>query len=283
MPDTADRPAAPARRAARPSRWPRRIALGLLLTPGAALLALFGLQARLIEGPAFRAAGEALRHPALTAHCGAPVELGFVLPAGLTDDAVRVRVSGSRTAGWLHVEGGPGDGGWAPTALQLQLGDAEVDLLAAPVDDTTPDVAGLADAEALRAAGDLDGAEALCSRLIRAAPRGPGAWALRGRVRLQKGDAAGAAEDLDEATHLKDDDADLWADLGRARAATEDWAGCVTAYTAALQERSAMGGGWLGRARCLQGQGDLRAARAGAQKACDLGEAEGCALAAELD
>jgi len=131
-------------------------------------------------------------------------------------------------------------------------------------------------------AGDVAGAMTRYDQVIELDPTHAEARLARGKLYREQGDYQAAMGDLEMAAGREETYEDAWREIGEIHLAREEWEACVDSFTRVLQEYADDSEAWYGRARCYQGQGDLRRARAGAREACNLGLGDACSMADAL-
>ena len=269
-------------------------AVGLLvLLVGGIVAGAYGLMVAFVTnhgvyGDAVAAAGADAR---VKDALGDPVEPSWLLYGTVSSDDqdgstdLRVQLTGPKAKGWMWLEATKREGTWTRQRLEVELKDGVVIDVLETIEAPAPTAAAVdrvLEAEEALAAGDLVGAEAIASELVRGHPRRAPLWSLRGRVHLAAERLPAAEADFAKALELDAEDLDAQVGMGRIQLATEQWEQCVATITEVLPYRNRDASLWLDRARCTEGLGDLRMAVAGARQACTLGSAPGCEMADRL-
>lgn len=226
---------------------------------------------------------------------GEPIHDGWLLSgdvdasAGATTTRFAVPIEGPKGSGTLTVDARQDGSTWLFEGLAVVI-DADgsyLDLRAGAADGAvdvplTVGEQAVVDGLAAQEAGDLSGAIAAYSRALAVDETDDNARFHRGVAYRARGDLGPAREDLEAATTLSPRRAASWEELGLVYYDQGDPTSGVSAFTRALELEGERGVSWLGRARCYESLDQKAQARAGAQQACELGEPEGCRMAARL-
>jgi len=184
-----------------------------------------------------------------------PRWLEVVCTRGLARDPTKRFADGRALASALHAERGPRPripAALVATALLVLVGGAALSrglrsdahgapppaptrAAAAPVASRVPSADLLREAMASVEARDWDRALAALDRAIEANPTDAAAWVERARVRVHRGDLAGARSDAAKAVEVAPRSAMVWSQRGLTRALAGDFTGAIEDHSKAIE------------------------------------------------